>query len=56
MHNYIIEGIKSLMDVNHLKDLQFQGTSVVVCTDLSDKTPHRQLGVDGEIVEVLALE
>ena len=34
------------MDVNHLKHLQFQGKSVVVCTDISEKEPHRQVGVD----------
>ena len=48
--------MNEFIDINHLKDLQFQAgggggrSSVIVCTDLSDKEPHRQSGTDRVIV------
>ena len=43
---YVIVSIKTTYGHKPFKDLQFQGTSVVVSTDLLDKDPNRQVSVD----------
>ena len=37
---YVVASINLFTDEDHLKHLQFQGMSIVVCTDLTVKAPH----------------
>ena len=43
---YVFVNIKRLMNASHLKTYNSRGMSSLVCTDLSDEEPHRQVGLD----------